>query len=177
MNKQDRYPLSVVLLHWLVALAIFANLAVGWLLDDATELMDLHRALGVLVLALAAARLLNRLLASRRLPASVNPAGTPQYLAEKAVHGLLYLGMLLVPLLGWLKTNAAGHELTLFDSLTLPTLLEKNRELSHLLGLAHSATAYALAMLIGLHVAGAIAHRLQGQGDVLRRMLPALRKP
>jgi cytochrome b561 len=33
--------------------------------------------------------------------------------------------MVLVPLLGWLKTNAAGHVLVLFDSVELPVLMEK----------------------------------------------------
>ncbi|WP_233848719.1 hypothetical protein [Paraburkholderia sp. HD33-4] len=42
-------------------------------------------------------------------PPSVNKTGTPAYFAEGAVHRLLYVLMLAVPLLGWLKTNAAGH--------------------------------------------------------------------
>jgi cytochrome b561 len=64
----------------------------------------------------------------------------------------------MVPLLGWLKTNAAGHDLVLFDTVNFPTLIEKNRELSSIFGLSHSIVAYCFALLIGLHVAGGVAH-------------------
>ncbi|WP_207389798.1 cytochrome b [Aquitalea sp. USM4] len=167
-----RYPLLIILAHWLIAGGIAANLVTGWLLDDATELLDLHRSIGVLVLAFSALRLFCRFAYRKQMPDSVNEAGSLQYRVEKLAHTLLYAGMVLVPLLGWLKTNAAGHVLVLFDTVELPVLMAKNRELSSLFGELHSVSAYLLAMLIGLHIAGGVAHVMMEKRNVFKRMLP-----
>lgn len=172
MKNAERYPFAIVLIHWLIAAAIGANLIIGWMLDDATELLDLHRTLGMAILILAVFRLFFRFLSRKEIPDSANEPGTLQYLAEKAVHSLLYVGMVIVPLLGWLKTNAAGHDLVLFDIISFPTLIERNRELSSLLGLSHSIAAYCFAMLIGLHIVGGVAHCMMEKRNVFKRMIP-----
>ena len=53
---------------------------------------------------------------------------------------------LLVPLLGWLKTNAAGHVLVLFDTVELPVLMEKNRELAVELIIEYVPARWILAL-------------------------------
>jgi cytochrome b561 len=57
MKNSERYPFAIILIHWLIAAAIGANLIIGWMLDDATELLDLHRTLGMVILVLAVFRL------------------------------------------------------------------------------------------------------------------------
>lgn len=176
MKKLSRYPFSVSLLHWLLAFALISNLVIGWLLDDREDLVTLHKSIGITVLGLALIRLANRVRLRERLPKSVNAAGTPAYFVEAAVHRLLYALMLTVPLLGWLKTNAAGHAVSCFGFLSLPTLIPKSRELSHLLGQLHSLTAYGLAALVGLHVLGAVTHRVFKAQNILPRILPVFRR-
>lgn len=122
MKTATRYPLSISLLHWLLAVALIGNLIVGLLLDDNEDLVGLHKSIGVAILLLVALRLVNRLRARDRLPPSVNPAGTLRHSAERAIHGLLYALMLAIPVLGWLKTNAAGHPASCFGLFSLPTL-------------------------------------------------------
>ncbi|UTH76641.1 cytochrome b [Chromobacterium sp. IIBBL 290-4] len=172
MSEHARYPLSMRLLHWLLALLVFSNFALAWLLEDEESLLAAHKMIGAWILLLAAARLANKLRLRKRLPASVNPAGSWSYWAEKLAHGLLYLCLLAEPLLGWLKTNAAGHGATLFPGFDLPALMEKNRHLSHWLGGMHEVMASLLALLIALHVAAAFWHWINGSGLGLARMLP-----
>lgn len=172
MKQTSRYPFSVSLLHWLLALALIGNFAIGWMLEDQEELLALHRSLGVLILGLAAIRLLNRMRVRRRLPCSVNAAGTPAYTAEKATHYLLYALMLAIPLLGWFKTNAAGHPVSCFGLFSLPMLVPRSRELSYWLGQLHALTAYTLAILVGLHVLGALAHWIFKSENLIPRILP-----
>jgi len=172
MKQTSRYPFSVSLLHWLLALALIGNFAIGWMLEDQEELLALHRSLGVLILGLAAIRLLNRMRVRRRLPCSVNAAGTPAYTAEKATHYLLYALMLAIPLLGWFKTNAAGHPVSCFGLFSLPMLMPRSRELSYWLGQLHALTAYTLAILVGLHVLGALAHWIFKSENLIPRILP-----
>ncbi|MDN0074565.1 cytochrome b/b6 domain-containing protein [Crenobacter sp. SG2303] len=172
MKNAKRYPLSVCLIHWIVAIVIVGNLVIGWMLDDNMDLMDLHKSIGVLVLALAGVRLINIFRKKKKLPPSVNPKGSLQYTAEKTVHGLLYLCMLSIPLLGWLKTNAAGHAVHFFSLYSLPVLIDKNRALSHLLGDLHSGAALILAAILGLHVLGALVHMVGKSENVLLRIMP-----
>ncbi|BCF96949.1 cytochrome b [Paraburkholderia sp. PGU19] len=172
MKQVSRYPLSISLLHWLLALALIGNLIVGWMLDDNEDLLALHKSIGIIILGLALLRVANRLRMQRQLPPSTNAAGTPAYLAEKIVHHLLYMLMLAIPLLGWLKTNAAGHVASCFGLFSLPTLVPKSHELSRWLGQLHSLTAYGLAVLVGLHMLGALAHRVLKSENILSRILP-----
>ncbi|RQZ16762.1 cytochrome b [Burkholderia sp. Bp9031] len=172
MKNVTRYPLSISLLHWLLAAALIGNLIVGLLLDDNEGLVDLHKSIGIAILGLAAIRIVNRLRMRRRLPPSINPAGTLNHVAERSVHGLLYVLMLAIPVLGWMKTNAAGHTASCFGLFSLPTLVPRSRELSHWLGELHALTAYGLAALVGLHVLGALAHRLIHTENILPRILP-----
>lgn len=89
MKTVTRYPLSISLLHWLLAAALIGNLIVGLLLDDNEDLVSLHKSIGVAILVLVAIRIVNRLRVRRRLPPSVNPTGTMNHFAERGVHGLL----------------------------------------------------------------------------------------
>ncbi|WP_071333496.1 cytochrome b [Burkholderia contaminans] len=172
MKNVTRYPLSISLLHWLLAAALIGNLIVGLLLDDNEGLVSLHKSIGVAILVLVAVRIVNRLRTRRRLPPSVNPAGSLNHFAERSVHGLLYALMLAIPVLGWMKTNAAGHTASCFGVFSLPALVPRNRELSHWLGELHALTAYGLAALVGLHVLGALAHKLFKSENVFPRILP-----
>ena len=168
----QKYPFAVSILHGLVGLAMLSTLVIGWLLDDHEELMKLHRSLGVTVILLVILRIAVRISHRSALPRSVNQTGSLAYLAEKSVHGLLYLSMLAVPLLGWLKTNASGHAASFFGVFDLPRLMAKNPGLSHVLGGAHSLSATIFALLVGLHVAGALANLVTHKDNVFKRILP-----
>ncbi|WP_175909048.1 MULTISPECIES: cytochrome b/b6 domain-containing protein [unclassified Burkholderia] len=172
MKNVTRYPMSMSLLHWLLAAALIGNLIVGLLLDDNEDLVGLHKSIGIVILGLVAVRIVNRLRMRRSLPPSVNPAGTLNHFAERSVHGLLYVLMFAIPVLGWMKTNAAGHTASCFGLFSLPTLVPKSRELSHWLGQLHALTAYGLASLVSLHVLGAVAHKLFKSENVFPRILP-----
>ncbi|WP_321939676.1 cytochrome b [Paraburkholderia sp. J8-2] len=102
----------------------------------------------------------------------MNEAGTPAYFAESAAHCLLYVLTILALLLGWLKTNAAGHAASFFGLLSLPTLLSRGEELSHWLVQFHAIAAYSLAALIGLHMLGALVNRLLKGRNILPRIPP-----
>lgn len=172
MKQAFRYPLSISLLHWLLAIALIGNLIIGWLLDDNEGLLDLHRSIGIAILGLVLVRLVNRLRVRHRLPPSTNTAGSPAHRVEKLVHRLLYALMLAIPLLGWLKTNAAGHTANCFGLFSLPTLIPRSHALSPWLGQLHSLTAYGLAALVGLHVLGALAHWMFKAENILPRIIP-----
>ena len=106
-----RYPASARLLHWAMAALLLSMLFLGAAMVDrwqpwATSAIQLHKAFGLLALALAVLRLVNRL----RFRAPPLPAGMPaaQRAIAHASHVLLYALMLALPLTGWAMQGAAG---------------------------------------------------------------------
>lgn len=172
-TKPIRYPLPIRLLHWIVAVGLIGNLLLGWLMDDHDHQPEtLHQSLGIALLGLTFVRIATRLSLRNALPPSTYPTKTRAWYAEKIVHGLLYLLMLVIPVLGWLKTNAMGHVANFFGLFALPTLLPLNREMGHLLGNLHALFAYGIAILIGLHVLATLARWVLKSQNNLPRISP-----
>lgn len=172
------YTTAAIALHWLAAVLIVANLALGLTMVDLplspTKLRTYawHKWAGVTIFLLSAARLLWRL----AHPAPELPASMPawQRAAANASHRVLYLLFFLVPLSGWLFSSAAGFQTVYFGVLPLPDLLAKNQALADALKLVHRYANYTLATLVVVHAAAALKHHIVDRDDVLARMLPFL---
>lgn len=169
-----RYPRSLMWLHWLTLSAVFAAvfcvLARDWIDDRAlrTQLLDVHRQLGLLVFVGTALRLSCRRLLS---PPPAPLATGVHRLAVHLSHATLYLLLVGLPLLGVLATQAGGHPVTLL-SIPVGTFVERNRDLADQIGELHEIGAWLLLALAGLHAAAAIWHHAVLRDDTLRRMLP-----
>lgn len=172
-----RYGTVAIALHWLIALLILGLMGVGvWMTDlkpspRTFEIYALHKSAGLLVLALAAFRLIWR--ATHRPPAL--PAGTPgwQALAAAGTHGALYALMLAMPVTGWLQHSAAGYPLSWFGLFKVPALIGRDREALAFWQQWHEWLAWALAALILLHVAAALKHHFLDRDGLLGRMWPS----
>lgn len=175
-----RFSRWSVVLHWLSVIAVVSALVLGllrsWLEDSGWDEQALaaHRQLGLLVLVLWGARLLARWRASGTTAAPDLPrmllvmAG----LSHLALYGLL----LAMPVLGWAMTNAQGHAVLGFGILPLPNLLSVNPDWADSLQEWHEMAAYALIGLVLLHVAAALFHHWVLKDEVLRSMLPGLKR-
>ena len=171
-----RYTAPAIALHWIVALLILANLALGLytvgleLSPTKLRYFSFHKWIGVTVFLLAAARLLWRL----RHPAPALPDAMPAWerRAARATHALLYFLFFAAPLTGWLFSSASGFQTVYLGVVPIPDLLSKDKALADALKLAHRSINYAMAGVIVLHVAAALKHHFVDRDDVLRRMLP-----
>ncbi len=174
-----RYGTAAIALHWIVALLIIANLALGLytvempLSPEKLRNFSWHKWVGVTVFFLAALRLIWRL----RHPAPALPP-TMKTWERKAAHGshvLLYLLFFATPLSGWLFSSASGFQTVYLGVLPIPDLLANNKELAEVLKVAHHWLAGALAALVAVHALAALKHHFVDRDDVLVRMLPFLR--
>ena len=160
-------PLSR-LLHWTMAALIIAMLflGVGMVASFSPyhRLVSLHETVGVLVLALAAIRLINRLL--HRAPAL--PAQMPRGLQGVAhlSHYVLYFFMFVQPFLGWAMLSAAGSPLPLH----LPNIMPHNVELYATLRHAHGIVGLLFFLTILMHFGAALMHALIYRDGVFASM-------
>ncbi len=155
-----------MLLHWVLALAIFASLGVGLYMTGLPfsmarlKLYNWHKWAGIVILVLSVLRLLWRLW--RRPP-------------DKGTHHAIYALFVLIPLAGWAYTSATGFPVVLFGIWPLPDFAPKDQALAELLKTAHAWLAYALMGLVALHIAAALKHHFVNRDGLLLRMLPARR--
>lgn len=169
-----RHPALLIALHWASAVAIVAAfvLVLGRDLFDEKALRAMlltgHRSVGLIVLAITAARLATR---HRRSIAQLAESGFER-LASRAVHTVMYLMLLALPLLGWALSGARGHTVSLFGLIDLPALLARNVDLADQLGDIHETLAWTLLGFACVHAAAALWHHFVRGDAVLRAMLP-----
>jgi cytochrome b561 len=177
---RQTYTATAKCLHWLLAAALIGLIAFGWYMTglpiSPTKLKfyNWHKWAGITILVLSVARLLWRI--THRpppLPAQVQAAMPGwQRAAHHCVHHLMYALFLVVPLLGWAMSSAAGFPVVLFGVLPLPDFVPKNMELAVALKPWHGRAAWLLTALIALHVAAVLKHQLIDRDGLLARMLP-----
>ena len=181
-SDPSRYPASMRVLHWLRAAVVLGNLGVGLVMVSLPDelpakfesLYPNHKQFGVLALILVLAQLLLR----RRHPVPDAPPGLKAWerTLSTFAHRALYVLLIVVPLMGYSMsstfTQSDGVPFFFFGQ--LPELLPKNDRWFEVFQLLHRVLAYALLVLIVLHVAGALKHRFLDKdpdADVLGRML------
>ena len=175
------HPAVIRGLHWATLAALVATFA-AILLREGVEskdlrmwTMNLHRYLGLAVWALTCLRLIVR----SRLPLADTQALAPlwQRWAASATHGLMYLFLLGLPLLGLALANAGGHSLVLPLVGALPAWPAKDLDLADTLQEWHGLAAWSLLALAGAHAAVALWHHHVVRDGVLLAMLPRLAQP
>jgi cytochrome b561 len=177
-GRPPRWSPIVVALHWINAALILELLAHGWIMTHAVfgaaetfDLYQLHKSLGFSALVLTVMRLAARL--SFPAPAEVSAARWERRLAIFAQAGL-YLLTLAAIVAGWFVVSASPLPIPtrFFNLFVVPDVARPDAATFALAAVAHRLTAYAIAALVALHVAGALKHHWIDRDDVLRRMLP-----
>jgi cytochrome b561 len=176
-NSSAHWGAVSQLLHWLIALLIFTQIALGLTLKlflhpgpSFFATMDTHKSIGVTILALVVIRLLWRWMNPvPKLPATLKPY---ERTLARFTHGALYAVLFAMPLSGWIGSSAGGHPVKWFNLFTLPTLVGRSRSLSRLMGETHETLAICLGLILVLHVAAALKHHFVLRDDTLRRMFP-----
>ncbi|MCP5159282.1 MAG: cytochrome b [Gammaproteobacteria bacterium] len=181
MLETDRYALVQRLLHWLIAFLVLGALGVGMTLGflgfEGTQatfgkmmtnaLYTGHKTFGVLILALMLLRLGIRSILGA--PPYRSPLSGFERVASRAVHSLLYVALLLMPVLGWLATAAGGYPVQFF-AWNLPGLISKDQALSEVLFSLHGMVGWVIVGLLVLHIGGAMQHWLIKRDGVMQRM-------
>jgi len=180
-NTGHRYGFVAITLHWTMAALLIALLMLGLYmvsLPDAgfdvrkINLILIHKQLGILALALAAARVAWRI--SNPLPALVSTIPDWQKFVARFVHLLFYALMFALPITGWLMSSAAGIPVSFFGLFSLPDYLSYDDYLFKSFIAIHKWLAYGLIFLVLLHAGAALGHHFVLKDETLKKMLPGM---
>jgi len=165
------------LLHWTVLGLLIVQFAIAWSMPHIGRntrpdtLINLHLAFGVLILAVAIARVGWRLTHPEPPPQDGVPPW--QIRSARVTHWLLYLLLVVVPILGWMNASFRGFPVSVFGLAELPKLMATRAPGFAWTGDVHGLLAnYAMLALVGLHVAAVLYHYFVRRDGVLQRMLP-----
>ncbi|MGH6859572.1 MAG: cytochrome b [Phyllobacterium sp.] len=167
-----RYSPTLRIMHWIIAILVFAVWPLGMLLkyfreDVKLDFYLIHESLGFLVLWLMLLRLGVRLTTAPHPPQADDWTGR----LSRIAHILLYVALILMPLSGFLATNAHGFPLHWFGIVPVWSPVGKTPQIAPYFSAVHTATAWLILALVILHVAGALFHRVIRQDDTIQRML------
>jgi cytochrome b561 len=175
-NTDSHYGLVAKFLHWIIGVLIIGLIWLGWYMVDLTyfdrwynESLTSHKALGLMVFALACCKIL-WMLANRAPPLPSTIAGW-QRAAANGMHYLLVAMMLLIPVSGYLISTSAGQAVDIFGWLEVPAVFKIETNVRELAIDVHYYLAYGCAAAIAGHALVAIKHQFLDKDGTLARML------
>jgi cytochrome b561 len=174
-NSSTRYDRVQIILHWLIALALFFMIGLGLYMVELPKQSELppgeesvrafyflmHKSMGLTVAMLILLRVLWRL--THKAPPLPDTISKWQQRAAGAVHGAIYLAMLAMPLSGYLQSIFSKYD-TKFWGIVLPRMAEADKATREQFTEIHEILAFILIGLIVIHIAAALKHRLAGSG-------------
>jgi cytochrome b561/polyisoprenoid-binding protein YceI len=186
-NSDRSFGTVTRVFHWLTALLILTAIPLGVIANQLpydtaealaikAQLFSLHKTLGVAAFLLGLGRILWALF--ERHPAPLHPDRTAELTLAGAVHWLLYISLVAVPLSGWVHHAAVtGFAPILWPfGQTLP-FVPQSEAVATAAGAAHWVFTKLLGLAILLHIAGALKHHLIDKDATLLRMLRGVPAP
>jgi cytochrome b561 len=179
-GSSPRYPLTAVVLHWIVAAGVLALLATGAYMveipkntEQRAVFFNLHKSLGILTAGFIAALIAWRI--RRRAPELPPAMQRWERRAAALNHVLFYLLMVVVTVNGYLTSSFSKYGPKLFG-IPMPHWGRDDAVLRGHLADGHRLVAWVFATLIALHTIAALKHLIVDRDRVFQRMLPVRRR-
>ncbi len=175
MTDRLHYGTTAKIFHWLVVALLLIQFPIGWLMPDIRggmkpgSAMTFHVSFGITILVLIVLRFIWRV---THPVAPESSLARWQRLTSEGVHWLLYALMFATTLTGWLFASLRGWTISYFFVIPLPMLASESASGAHAIDGWHQATEWALLIVIGAHVASAMAHLFIHRDRIMQRMLP-----
>jgi len=175
-NTQQHYGWISIIIHWLVALTVFGLFGLGFWMVDLTYYDSwyqtgpaLHESIGITLLTLMVFRVIWRLIETQ--PEKLKTHTPLEQKSGHLMHIVLYVGLFLIMLSGYLISTADGRGITVFDLFDVPGLGSFIEGQEDLAGLFHEYAAYFIIAMAILHALAALKHHFIDKDKTLTRML------
>lgn len=172
MQDYPQYRSQQKLIHWLSAvvvilafLIIMFKIILSQFLGGMPNIYLLHKSIGVLVFILTIWRI--KVIIQYGIPDVLDKHQRLQRILSKSTQGFIYIFLLIVPLSGYLMSSSP---LNFFGMISIPAINVPN-EFYQFFHTTHLVSSYLLAILIMLHVIGALYHYFWVKDKVLQSML------
>ncbi|QYN44556.1 MULTISPECIES: cytochrome b [unclassified Gilliamella] len=172
MQDYPQYRSQQKIIHWLSAvvvilafLIIMFKIILSQFLGGMPNIYLLHKSIGVLVFILTIWRI--KVIIQYGIPDVLDKHQRLQRILSKSTQGFIYIFLLIVPLSGYLMSS---RPLNFFGMISIPAINVPN-EFYQFFHTTHLVSSYLLAILIMLHVIGALYHYFWVKDKVLQSML------
>jgi len=173
-NNKTGYGSVAKFLHWLIFLLVLIMLPLGYFMQDIADkslqgqVINVHKLIGLSILVLM---ILRGLWALSNVKPALHHLPTWQRLGERAVHWLIYIALITMPIVGWIGSSAAGYYPHL-GSLRFALPVPRSKEIDDVSFSIHNTLAIVIIVLISIHILAALYHYFVKKDNVLQRMLP-----
>ncbi|MFW2176919.1 MULTISPECIES: cytochrome b [unclassified Moraxella] len=167
-----KWSLMTRVFHWTSLILLFVTWVMIEMNDDAIDdtYLDYHKAFGLSVLLWTLARLVNRVLTLKKIPAPV-PMPKWQTGISHFTHLMLYVILLAMPIAGWLTVMFSGEGVSFFGLFDIPAFVSENGDLENFFEKMHKNLLWALLLVFtALHVGGALYHQFIQKDNLIKRM-------
>lgn len=172
-DTTDGYGLPTRIVHWLMTVAIIGMYVLGlWMVDldyyspYYRSAPDLHRSVGMLLLAVLVVRFVWRLINDK--PSDEELSRFERYTSQ-IVHWGFYPLLFALMVSGYLMSTADGRPIEVFDWFSVPALVH-DKGMEKTAGEVHEVLADITMILVLLHAAAALKHHFLDRSRVLARM-------
>ena len=190
-----RYTKTAVVLHWLIAIAIFAMFALGWFMTDLPKeapkqsafdlfnwgmytwqtneaisprsfYFNLHKSIGVTITILILLRLLWRV--THKPPALLASYQAWERKLATGSHHLLYLLMIILPASGLIMSVYSKYGIKWFGMPFIAGL--DNKAMRELYTQIHEVIGIILLVIVGVHILAALKHKFVDKDETMKRI-------
>lgn len=173
-NTSTEYGTLAKALHWLVAIGLFALIYLGLQQaemergDARSSIRFIHASIAAIVLLLMTVRIVWRFM--NDVPA--HPEGMPawQRTISTLVHWGLYITVFVQLTAGAMMNGTGGRGIPVFGLFTIAVPVAKNSDAHEWWEEVHEVAWWPVAILIVVHILGALYNHFIVKNDVLRRM-------
>lgn len=174
MNNTDwSYDVISKLFHWILSILLIGLVALGWYMMSIEDqpnsgwYFGIHKSFGLIAATLVLLRLIWRI---GHKPAPL-PDSVPHWQAKisRAIHFLLYICMIVMPLTGFLGSSFSKYGVAFFGW-PLPEWTNQNHDISEQFFEIHETFAWFLVVLVVLHILAALKHLFINKDGVFKRM-------
>lgn len=174
-NSQTHYGFVSVVLHWVVALAVFGLFALGFWMVELSYYSEWyrtapywHKSVGILLAIAMLLRIVWRLVSPP--PASLDTHKPWEKTTAKLMQLCLYAGIVILVISGYLISTEDGRGIAVFNWFEVPGLGALFADQADIAGLFHKYIAYSLIVLATLHGLAALKHHFVDKDHTLKRM-------